>query len=46
MLKYLHEKRTEEAITYAMVLAAENGHLNVVKYLYENRTGKCNRIGF
>ena len=37
----LHENRTEGCSTFAMNGAAENGHLEVVKWLHENRTEGC-----
>ncbi|EGG22179.1 hypothetical protein DFA_04297 [Cavenderia fasciculata] len=38
IVKHLHFNRTEGAITYAMDMAAENGHLNVFRFLDQHRT--------
>ncbi|OWZ00524.1 hypothetical protein PHMEG_00028265, partial [Phytophthora megakarya] len=37
VVKWLHEHRDEGCTTYAMVKAAESGHLNVVKWLHLHR---------
>ncbi|OQR88738.1 hypothetical protein THRCLA_22804 [Thraustotheca clavata] len=38
LVQYLYQHRTKGCTTAAMDYAAENGHLNVVRFLHENRS--------